>query len=94
MAAPLIATSSLPRGSTAETAPPERLKKENAQMGTEPVSTIGTYFRVCDGARVRFADTKAVSDVTLLLLAPWPESMWAFRRVWNRVAAMARVVAA
>src|SRR6476469_521718 len=52
-----------------------------------------TYFRVCDGVRVRFADTKAPSDVTVLLLAPWPESLWAFRRIWNRVAAVARVVA-
>jgi pimeloyl-ACP methyl ester carboxylesterase len=42
---------------------------------------------------VRFADTKAASDVTVLLLAPWPESLWAFRRIWNRVAAVARVVA-
>src|SRR5580704_11208790 len=62
-------------------------------MGAEPVSTISTYFRVCDGVRVRFADTKAASDVTVLLLAPWPESLWAFRRIWNRVAAVARVVA-
>jgi len=62
-------------------------------MGAEPVSTISTYFRVCDGVRVRFADTKAPSDVTVLLLAPWPESLWAFRRIWNRVAAVARVVA-
>jgi pimeloyl-ACP methyl ester carboxylesterase len=69
------------------------MKKENSQMGAEPVSTISTYFRVCDGVRVRFADTKAPSDVTVLLLAPWPESLWAFRRVWNRVAAVARVVA-
>jgi pimeloyl-ACP methyl ester carboxylesterase len=29
----------------------------------------------------------------VLLLAPWPESLWAFRRIWNRVAAVARVVA-
>jgi pimeloyl-ACP methyl ester carboxylesterase len=69
------------------------MKEENSQMGAEPVSTISTYFRVCDGVRVRFADTKAPSDVTVLLLAPWPESLWAFRRIWNRVAAVARVVA-
>ncbi len=62
-------------------------------MGTEPVSMISTYFRVCDGVRVRFADTKAASDVTVLLLAPWPESLWAFRRIWNRVATVGRVVA-
>ena len=62
-------------------------------MGVEAVSTISTYFRVCDGVRVRFADNKADSGITVLLLAPWPESLWAFRRIWNRVAAVGRVVA-
>jgi len=57
------------------------------------MSAIATYFRVCDGARVRFADTKADSDVTVLLLAPWPESLWAFRRIWDRVSAAGRGVA-
>ncbi len=49
-------------------------------MSAEPAS-ITTYFRVCDGVRVRYADTKAKSDTTLLMLAPWPESLWAFRRI-------------
>src|SRR6476660_8142531 len=62
-------------------------------MGPEAVTTISTYFRVCDGVRVRFADNKAGSGVTVLLLAPWPESLWAFRRIWSRVAAVGRVVA-
>ena len=54
---------------------------------------ISTYFRVCDGVRVRFADNKADSRTTVLLLAPWPESLWAFRRIWDRVAQVGRVVA-
>src|SRR6266540_1533426 len=62
-------------------------------MSAEAVSPISTYFRVCDGVRVRFADTRADSDITLLLLAPWPESLWAFRRIWHRIAAVGRVVA-
>ena len=62
-------------------------------MSTECVSPITTYFRVCDGVRVRFADTKADSDITVLMLAPWPESLWAFRRIWHRVAAVGRVIA-
>ena len=33
------------------------------------------------------------SDITVLLLGPWPESLWAFRRIWHRVAAVGRVVA-
>jgi pimeloyl-ACP methyl ester carboxylesterase len=56
-------------------------------------SPITTYFRVCDGVRVRFADTRADSEVTVLLLAPGPESLWAFRRIWDRVSAVGRAVA-
>jgi pimeloyl-ACP methyl ester carboxylesterase len=62
-------------------------------MGADAASTISTYFRVCDGVRVRFADSKADSDSTVLLLSPWPESLWAFRRIWGRVVALGRVVA-
>ena len=62
-------------------------------MSAEAATPITTYFRVCDGVRVRFADNRAESDVTVLLLAPWPESLWAFRRIWHRVAAVGRVVA-
>ena len=56
-------------------------------------SPITTSFRVRDGVRVRYADTKAESTTTLLLLAPWPESLWAFRRIWNHVTEVGRVVA-
>jgi len=62
-------------------------------MSAEAVSPISTYFRVCDGVRVRFADNRADSDITVLLLAPWPESLWAFRRIWGRVSAVGRAVA-
>jgi pimeloyl-ACP methyl ester carboxylesterase len=62
-------------------------------VSAEAVSPITTYFRVCDGVRVRFADDKADSDITVMLLAPWPESLWAFRRIWHGVAAVGRVVA-
>jgi pimeloyl-ACP methyl ester carboxylesterase len=54
---------------------------------------MNTYFRVVDGVRVRFADTRADSDTTVLMLAPWPESLWAFRRIWDRVTSLGRVVA-
>jgi pimeloyl-ACP methyl ester carboxylesterase len=65
------------------------MTQDTRQSGVE----IPTYFRVCDGVRVRFADSKADSDVTVLLLAPWPETLWAFRRIWARVSAVGRVVA-
>ena len=40
-------------------------------MTTNGASSITTYFRVCDGVRVRFADSKADADTTVLLLSPW-----------------------
>src|SRR5690349_10577448 len=66
---------------------------EESQMSAAAGSPITTYFRVSDGVRVRFADTRAGADVTVLLLAPWPESLWAFRRIWDRVSAVGRAVA-
>src|ERR1700751_4268962 len=57
------------------------------------MTPISTYFRVSDGVRVRFADSKTDSPTTVLLLAPWPESLWAFRRIWPQVAGVGRVVA-
>jgi pimeloyl-ACP methyl ester carboxylesterase len=43
--------------------------------------------------RLRYADTKTASDTVVLMLAPWPESLWAFRRIWDRVRPLGRVVA-
>ena len=62
-------------------------------MSSEAVLAVPSYFRVCDGVRVRFADNRADSEITVLLLAPWPETIWAFRRIWDRVSAVGRVVA-
>jgi pimeloyl-ACP methyl ester carboxylesterase len=62
-------------------------------MSAEANRQITTFFRVCDDVRVRYADTGADSDVTVLMLAPWPESLFAFRRIWNRVTPLGRVVA-
>src|SRR6266702_2101246 len=62
-------------------------------MSTGTESQMYTYFRVLDGVRVRFADTRANSDATVLMLAPWPESLWAFRRFWARLTPLGRVVA-
>ncbi len=62
-------------------------------MSEDRAPSLATYFRVCDGVRVRFADTKADSNTIVLMLAPWPESLWAFRRVWDRVTRLGRVVA-
>jgi pimeloyl-ACP methyl ester carboxylesterase len=56
-------------------------------------AAITTYFRVCDGVRIRYADTRADSATTMLLLAPWPESLFAFRRIWDPLSRAGRIVA-
>ena len=41
-------------------------------------------FESATGLRIRFADNKADSSaVTVLMLSRWPESLWAFRRIWD-----------
>jgi pimeloyl-ACP methyl ester carboxylesterase len=62
-------------------------------MTDQTTSEIATYFRVCDGTRVRYADTKVDSDTVILMLAPWPETLWAYRRVWSQISAVGRIIA-
>jgi pimeloyl-ACP methyl ester carboxylesterase len=62
-------------------------------MSTTTNSPIASYFRVHDGVRVRFADNGTASETTVLMLAPWPETVWAFRRVWTAISALGRLVA-
>jgi pimeloyl-ACP methyl ester carboxylesterase len=72
----------------------EQSDLEATTMNAPGYSPITPLFRVCDEVRIRFADNKAdSSDVTVLMLSPWPESLWAFRRIWDRVSGVARVVA-
>ena len=63
-------------------------------MSAATYSPIAPLFRVSDGVRIRFADNKADSSAaTVLMLSPWPESLWAFRGIWHRVSEAARAVA-
>src|SRR3954462_10661432 len=68
--------------------------RRQVAMSAEAYSPIAPLFRVCDGVRIRFADNRAGSSLeTVLMLSPWPESLWAFRGIWDRVSSVARVVA-
>src|SRR5580700_6171886 len=50
-------------------------------------------WRQADGLEIRFAETEGAADETVLLLNPWPESLFAWNTIWSRLAAIARVVA-
>ena len=55
-------------------------------------ATLPTSTALVDGLRIRYADSGADGPV-ILLTSPWPESLFAFRRVWPALARTARPVA-
>ena len=55
-------------------------------------SSIHTQFREIDGLQIRYAESEP-RQADALLLSPWPESLFAFDRVWNQLAEHAHLVA-
>jgi pimeloyl-ACP methyl ester carboxylesterase len=55
-------------------------------------TTLPTYTVLVDGLRIRYADSGGDGPV-ILLTSPWPESLFAFRRVWPILARTGRLVA-
>jgi len=55
--------------------------------------TLELRFRTVDGVRIRYADTGASREPTLLLTSPWPESVYAFVTIWATLAEHARLFA-
>jgi pimeloyl-ACP methyl ester carboxylesterase len=49
--------------------------------------------RTADGLQIRYADTEGVADETVLLLNPWPESLFAWNTIWSILAESARLIA-
>jgi len=43
-------------------------------------------FRKADGLNVRYAEAGKDNAETVVLTCPWPESLFAFRKVWDRLA--------
>jgi pimeloyl-ACP methyl ester carboxylesterase len=46
-----------------------------------------------DGLQIRYADSGTAAGPVILLTSPWPESLFAFRRVWPILAQTGRLVA-
>jgi pimeloyl-ACP methyl ester carboxylesterase len=49
--------------------------------------------READGVRIRFAEAGRGGSETVVLTSPWPESVLAFRKVWDRLAGQFHLVA-
>src|SRR3954467_14220029 len=55
--------------------------------------TISPQLRHVDGVEVRCAETQPVDGPTVLLLNPWPESLYAWEELWPRLSERARLIA-
>jgi pimeloyl-ACP methyl ester carboxylesterase len=62
-------------------------------MSTSLTASIEPRFRTIDGLKIRCADTGGPQEHTVLLTCPWPESIYAFARMWNTLAEHARLFA-
>ena len=61
-------------------------------MSTSVITSIKPQFRNIDGLEIRFAESEP-RDQDALLLSPWPESVYAFDQMWDRLARHVHLVA-
>ena len=54
---------------------------------------MSTRQRTADGLVIRYAESEKGAGETILLLNPWPESLFAWETIWPRLAETARLVA-
>lgn len=57
------------------------------------MAAIQTQTRNADGVAIRYAEFNPSGDRTLLLLSPWPESLYAWEQLLPRFSAVAHVLA-
>ncbi len=62
-------------------------------MNTAATTTPQVKFHNVDGLRIRCAESAGEHERTLLLTSPWPESVYAFKRIWAELAGHARLFA-
>ena len=61
-------------------------------MSTPPNPSITPRFRTIDGLKIRYAESAGRAEHALLL-NPWPESLFAFAPIWQRLAERTHLVA-
>jgi pimeloyl-ACP methyl ester carboxylesterase len=55
--------------------------------------TIDPTIREADGVKIRFAEAGQGGNETVVLTCPWPESLFAFRKVWDRLSERFHLIA-
>src|ERR1700690_3536772 len=59
----------------------------------EATMAMDAAIREADGLKIRFAEAGQGGSETVVLTSPWPESLLAFRKVWDRLAEQFHVIA-
>jgi pimeloyl-ACP methyl ester carboxylesterase len=49
--------------------------------------------RTADGVAIRYAECNPRAEVTMLLLSPWPETIYAWEQLWPRLSSAGHVIA-
>lgn len=62
-------------------------------MNTSTTASITPEFRMINGVKIRYADSGGSQGPTILLTSPWPESVYAFARMWATLSEHARLFA-
>jgi pimeloyl-ACP methyl ester carboxylesterase len=63
------------------------------EIVTRETAPIQPNFTEIDGLKIRYARSENNAPETLLLISPWPESIYAFLPIWRRLAENYAVVA-
>lgn len=56
-------------------------------------SELKAEYCTVDGLRIRYAESDSSASQYLVLTSPWPESLYAFDRMWPRLSGIARLLA-
>ena len=62
-------------------------------MNASLTTSIKPHVRMIDGLEIRCAESAGPHEPTVVLTSPWPESLYAFTRMWNTLAEHARLFA-
>src|SRR3954464_4033429 len=65
----------------------------SARQMVRSMTQMTTRRRTADGLVIRYAEAGEAGEETVLLLNPWPESLFAWDTIWSRLAQTARLVA-
>ena len=85
---PVLARADASAGSASQA-----LISSDLRKATTLTSAIHTQTRQADGVDIRYAESNANAEPTLLLLSPWPESIYAWEQLWPRLSSAGHVVA-